>query len=213
MRKVAIVFQLCRWMVAAAGIIFCSFSSVFAYSGGSGKPTDSYQNATVCDSILSSRDRMPGNARFGNDKVSISVTIHSNIYKYEVTNHDSEPIVGFEIYQHAAYNFMAPDAWEVESTRAMFHAWTDKKWVSIDPNQTKEFSLRVSSTGAILGISPVKIWFQSGKVVLLDGVWAPVKEPRSYVYFVASIVFVLATGHSIFVIHKKRKLQEISKVF
>jgi len=153
----------------------------------------------------------PGSAVFENDKVSISVTIHSGIYKYEVTNRDSEPIVGFEICHHSAYNFLAPNKWEVENTDKIFRARTDDAWESIDPNDTKKFSLRVSSKGAVLGTSPVKIQFQSGKIVTLDGVWAPIKEPRSYVYLVAGVIFVLMAGHSIFVVHKKRKSQEISK--
>jgi hypothetical protein len=146
-----------------------------------------------------------GNAVFENDKVSISVTIHSSIYEYEVANHGSEPIVGFEIRHHAAYNFLAPDMWEVESTNEIFRARTAKTWTSISPGQTKGFSLRVSSKGAVLGTSPVKIQFQSGKTVLVDGVWAPVKEPRSYTYLVAGVIFVLAAGHNIFVIYKKRR--------
>jgi hypothetical protein len=155
---------------------------------------------------------VPASAEFEKDGVSISVTVRSSIYTYKVTNHDSEPIVGFEIGQHAAYNFVAPDIWKVESTDKIFRAWTDKTWASIDPNQTNEFSMRVSSKGAVLGTSPVKIQFQSGKVVLLDNVWTPVKEPRSYVYLVAGVVFVLVAGHSIFVVYRKRRPQEISKV-
>jgi hypothetical protein len=153
----------------------------------------------------------PGNAVFESNQVSISVTLNSSYYKYEITNHNSEPIVGFEICHHAAYNFIAPAMWEVESTNEIFRARTDKTWSSINTNETKMFSLRVSSTGAVLGTSPVKIQFQSGKTVLLNNVWAPVKEPGSYVYFVAGIIFVLVTGHSILVTHKKRKSQEISK--
>jgi hypothetical protein len=154
----------------------------------------------------------PGNAVFENNKVSISVTINSSIYEYKVTNHDSEPIVGFEICQHAAYNFIAPPMWEVESTDKIFSARTDKTWTSINPSETKMFSLRVSSKGAVLGTSPVKIQYQSGKVVLLSNVWAPIKEPGSYLYLVAGVSLALVAGHSIYVIYKKRKLQKTAKV-
>ena len=39
----------CRRMLVITGMVFCLFSSVFAYSGGSGEPNDPYQIATVSD--------------------------------------------------------------------------------------------------------------------------------------------------------------------
>ena len=43
------MFGTYRKVLGVAGIVFCLFSSVFAYSGGSGEPNDPYQIAAVSD--------------------------------------------------------------------------------------------------------------------------------------------------------------------
>jgi hypothetical protein len=43
------MFHTYRKVLVIAGIVFCLFSSVFAYSGGSGEPNDPYRIATVSD--------------------------------------------------------------------------------------------------------------------------------------------------------------------
>ena len=43
------MFHTYRKVLVIAGIVFCLFSSVFAYSGGSGEPNNPYQIATVSD--------------------------------------------------------------------------------------------------------------------------------------------------------------------
>jgi len=43
------MFSTYRKVLVIAGLVFCSLSSVFAYSGGSGEPNDPYRIATVSD--------------------------------------------------------------------------------------------------------------------------------------------------------------------
>ncbi len=149
---------------------------------------------------------IPGQATFKSRQAIVSVDIHSSIYRYKVMNLDTDRIVGFEIAQHAAYNFIAPDGWEKETPPGIFKAYTKEPRHGIEANKTAEFSLRVSSRGAILGSKPAKITFESGKTIIIPQVWAPVPEPKSYIILVAGMILAIIVMHTI-ITTKKRTQQ------
>ena len=142
---------------------------------------------------------------FQAEQVSIDVDISSNIYTYEVTNLSTDKIVGFEVGYHAAYNFKVPAGWHEEIGGGIFKAWTDEASAGIAQNKTAQFSDRVSSHGAVLGSSAVKVHFQSGKTVIVPDVWAPVHEPRSYIFLVATVIICIMCLHTAVIIYRKKQ--------
>ena len=146
-----------------------------------------------------------GCKEFKTDQVSLTVEIASNIYTYRLLNLASTAITGIEIPQHAAYNFQASNSWETEETNNSFRAWTDNNSTAIPPNSAIEFSLRVSSTGAVLGQKPVKIYFKSGQVINIDNVWVSAAEPRSYILLVAGVILAIVILHTVVVVRRNRR--------
>jgi len=146
---------------------------------------------------------------FKTDKVSISVNIQSSIYTYQVTNLNTSPLVSFEIPEHAAYNFMAPQDWKAEESEGIFKAWTDDFLQGIRPGEKGEFSLRVSSKGAVLGQVPAVIQFHSGESITIPAVWAPVAEPRSYILLVGGVVLAIFVFHTWIIASRRYKVKRI----
>ncbi|MCK4753304.1 MAG: hypothetical protein KAS75_07650 [Planctomycetes bacterium] len=148
----------------------------------------------------------PGQAEFKADGVNVTVDIQSNIYTYKVTNLSNSPIVRFEIKQHAAYNFKTPEGWQKETSTDTFLAWTDNLRTAIVPNETKQFSLRVSSKGAVLGFAPVTIQFQTKDTITISDVWAPIGEPRSYILLVIGLLVAILLTHTI-ILNRRNKCE------
>ena len=147
-------------------------------------------------------------AEFKTDHVRISVDIHSNIYTYRVTNLGTNPIVHFEVRQHAAYDFIAPEGWQKEVSSSVFRAWTSNPETAIHSRETARFSLRVSSKGAVLGRTLAKVRLQSGETVTLSGVWTPVPEPCSYIALVAGLVLVVLLLHTGVLAYRDRRARK-----
>jgi len=152
----------------------------------------------------------PNQAEFRDEHVCIAVDIESNIYTYKVSNLSSSPIVGFTVTQHAAYNFQAPDGWQMDTSGKLFQAWTEIPTTGIAPGKTSQFSLRVSSKGAVLGRAPAKLELQSGRTIELANVWSPVPEPRSHIALVAGIMFLIVLLHSSIIILRNRRVRKSS---
>ena len=140
-----------------------------------------------------------------NEYAKITVNIQSNIYRYTVSNLSSSSIVGFEVVQHAAYNFQPPDGWQTDTSGDFFKAWTDTPATGIAPDETGQFSMRVSSKGAVLGLASAKLKLQSGQTIELKDLWCPVPEPKSYIALVAGLILLLALLHSVIIIKRSRR--------
>ena len=144
-------------------------------------------------------------AEFENDRARVVVSIKSNIYTYDVTNLGESEITGFEVTQHAAYNFKAPEGWEIDVSKDLFKASVDAPAAGIQPGRTGRFSMRVSSEGAVLGRGKVKLTAESGEAVLLEDVLAPVGEPSSHVFIVAAAILFIVVGHSVLLALRRRR--------
>jgi len=147
----------------------------------------------------------PNQAEFKTEQVNILVDIQSNIFQYNVTNLASSPIVYFEVYHHAAYNFEAPEGWHKEHSSKLFKAWTDDPHSAISQNKTGQFSMRVSSRGAVLTKAPVKIQFLSGQTAIVPDVWSPAPESKSYVFLIAGLFLLISLLHTSIIIHKDHR--------
>jgi len=153
----------------------------------------------------------PGYAEFKRDQVCIRVKIRSNIYTYEVTNLGTSAIDGFEVKQHAAYNFTGPDGWEEEIYPDKFRAMTNNPRTAIGPNTTAKFSMRVSSEGAVLGLGSAKLHLKSGRNVTVPNLWVSAPEPKSYVALVAGLIgFILLLHTAILTFHHHRRKKTLN---
>jgi hypothetical protein len=148
---------------------------------------------------------LPNEVDLETGDVHIHVNVGSNIYTYTVTNLAASPIVEFEVEPYHAYNFAAPEGWDIEHSEDIFHAKAGNTGPAIRTGEGAEFSLRMSSAGAVLGYAPVKVRFQSGKTVTVPDVWAPVPEPRGYTYLIAVVILAIMLLHTAVVVYKKRR--------
>ena len=160
--------------------------------------------------IIALTGMVSGQAEFKADCVRICVNVQSNIYTYKVTNLSTSPIVRFEVKQHVSYNFIVPEGWQHEISSGVLQAWTSNRQMAIQPDRTAEFSLRVSSRGAVLGRTPAKVQFQSGETITVPGVWAPTPEPRSYIALVVGLVLILLLLHTTALVYKSRRAKKAS---
>lgn len=144
-------------------------------------------------------------AEFTTDRVHVRVDIQSSVYTYKVTNLTSSPIVGFEVKQHAGHSFIVPRDWQQENSRANFKAWTSMPQAGIQTKKTADFAFNVSTKGAVLGRSPVKVLFQSGESATVFDVWSSSREPSSYVTLVAGSIFAVLLLHFAVVVRKKHR--------
>ncbi len=148
---------------------------------------------------------LPNQAQFANDKAAVVVDISSNVYTYTVSNNTADPVVGFEIAEHACYNFKTPQGWETDTSGGMFKCWTEDSFYAITPNKTGKFSFRVSSNRAVLGTATVQLEFHSGGATSIPGVWAPVREPKSAALLVAATMLVIIAAHILILTLRDRR--------
>ncbi len=148
---------------------------------------------------------LPNQAEFKNDKAAVVVDVSSNIYTYTISNNTSDPVVGFEIAEYASYNFKTPQGWERDTSGGIFKCWTEDPYYAITPNKTGEFSLRISSKGAVLATATVRLKFHSGGATSIPGVWAPAREPKNSVFLVAAAMLVIMAAHILILTLRARR--------
>ena len=142
---------------------------------------------------------LPNQAQFKSDKVDILVDVSSSAYTYVVMNHSSDPVVGFEIPEHASYNFTVPKGWQHDASQGLFKCRTQDPSAAIADGQKGEFCMRVSSAGAILGAVSAHVVFRSGDTAVISGVWAPVRQPRSHTVLVTATIVAIVAAHAVIV--------------
>lgn len=151
-----------------------------------------------------------GQAEYEKDGVRLVVRVVSNVYHWEITNVSAAPVKQFEVRHHNCYLFKIPDGWEKELDGPIFRTWTDDPANTIRPGQTKKYSFRVTSQGAIIGEVPAQFTLDSGQVVRMAAVWGPVPLPRSGAYWVAGGIVVILLGHTWLVSRRERRGREAS---
>lgn len=150
---------------------------------------------------------IPNQKDFIVEDVKVTVLIESNVYKYKITNIGTDSIVGFQMGHHASYYFMAPDGWEKQRTDDMFNAQSKGNGSAIKPDSSGNFSMRISSMGATLGIRSMELKFASGRTVTAD-VWGPMPEPPSYRFSIVIVFVLILLLHSVLVLRRKKRSRE-----
>ena len=151
---------------------------------------------------------LPNEAEFKGDGIRLGVEIASSIFTYELSNMGEDAIVGFEMREYACYNFKVPEGWGMEIGGGVFKGWAGDSNLFIGGGEKGRISLRVSSRGAVLGTAPFVVKFESGKTITIDGVWSPVREPRSYAWLVAGTALFIFVFHTVVVgLRQRRKMK------
>ena len=147
----------------------------------------------------------PNEEVFKADRANIRVRVDSSIYTYRIENHGVSPIIEFQIGQHVSYDFIAPDGWKKDGLSEHFRAWTDDSQSAIKPGKIGQFSLRVSSKGAVLGFSPALIRFESGETVTVPEVWSPVAESKKYITLIICLFLAVIFVNTAVLLYRDKK--------
>lgn len=137
--------------------------------------------------------------------VHVRTRVQANDYFYRVTNLAAEPIMRFEIEQGGAYLFRTPKGWLFETRPGVFLAWTDDPQLAIRPSQTGDFSMRVTSAGAVLGEAPLRLRLQTGEEIVLPDVWSIVPEPQGTILLVPLLFAGLVLAHTLVLARRERR--------
>jgi hypothetical protein len=86
---------------------------------------------------------------------------------------------------------------------------TETSSMAIYSGKSKDFSLRVSSRGAVLGLAPIKIKFHSGETITIPDIWAPSPEPISYIYLIIGMLFLILIAHTAIIVYRNRHRKAI----
>ncbi len=130
------------------------------------------------------------------DGIRIVASINAQIYQWEVTNVDADPIMFFSVQEHNTYNQNIPPGWEMHVEDGEFTAWTDDPTFAIRRGQTRMFDARSGSAGSMLGPVPAKLGFSArAEDVVFPVVWGPVPKHRGIVVLVAVTLIGLGVLH------------------
>jgi hypothetical protein len=146
-----------------------------------------------------------GPARVEKDGVRIRVDVRAHVYTYTVVNLDASPITRFEIEQHNAYDFQAPDGWEFEAEQGIFRAWATGEEAAIRYRQPRRFTMRVSSKGAVLGPVEARMSRESGDSVVIADLWGISPEPRATILLVSFVVTAVILIHAWLLARRDRR--------
>ena len=159
------------------------------------------QLLTLWASVLATA---PANtANYESGPLRVEVNIRSSVFTYTLTNTESDPVVKVIIPEQAAYNFQGPEGWEKKTAGQLFEAWAIERSRQITRGQSGDFSLRVSSRGAVLGQGAIRVSLESGREIVLHDVWVPATEPASYQWLLVVMLVSILLYQTFRVIRKK----------
>jgi hypothetical protein len=139
--------------------------------------------------------------------VQLTVSIDSQLYVYVLTNVDAPDIDRFEIACHATYNHEVPRGWEFEYDYedGVLTSWTTDRRQMIRPGESRRFTARVSSTGAVLGAVDATITPAEGEPITIEDIWGPVHQPRGILVLIPTTIAVIGLFHACLVARSDRK--------
>ena len=142
---------------------------------------------------------LPNSMTFEKDDVQVVVSVNSHKYQWKITNLGSDPITSFRVACHNAYNHKAPDGWNIDFANDRFYAWTDDLRYAIHPRDTKSFSQRFSSMGAVLGEVPLELGYENSNSLVFEKVWGISPEPLSKLLVTTITLLAICLFHTILV--------------
>ncbi len=129
--------------------------------------------------------------------VQLDVDVQSSVYHYTVSNKGNDPIIGFEMNEWKTYNFQVPTGWAIESHSKVLIAKSTNSSNEIKMFSKGNFSVRVSSQGATLGKTSIKLHLKSGNMITIPNVAAPVKEPSHYRIVIILTILAILIIHTV----------------
>jgi hypothetical protein len=125
----------------------------------------------------------------------VTASVDASIYRWVVQNRGPEVLVRFELPQEHCYNQSVPKGWDWSYEDGVFSAWAGQPESAVQPGRTAEFTARVSSTGAVLGLRPLTLGVGSGRNIVAGESWAPVAKPGSMVALVVVAIVAISALH------------------
>jgi hypothetical protein len=128
-------------------------------------------------------------------QAAVTVSVDASIYRWVVRNRGPEPLTRFELRQENCYNQSVPQGWKWSYEDGVFSAWADQPASVVQAGSSAEFTTRVSSAGAVLGIRQLTLGLGSGRSIIAGPSWAPVAKPASMMALVAVGIIAVAVFH------------------
>ncbi len=154
-------------------------------------------------------DSSESSMTFECQQAKLKVEVQASIYTYSVTNLSHAAIVSFEILCHSSYSFQGPNQWKKSYSDSIYRAWTQEVQAGIQPQETKTFSLRVGSKGAVLGHVPLSLSYINGECVQIRDIWSPQPEPARYRIYLGILLFLVLSFHFLWVQRKRSRGQAL----
>ena len=143
----------------------------------------------------------------GPDSVRVESSIEGRVFKWRVTNFDTPSIMRFEVPVYSVYHQQVPAGWEYErDSKVAFIAWATAAAHAIRKDQTAEFSVRATSSGAIPAAGTAVLSFEGGAALDVRDVLVPQAERASTVFLPLLVVVGIVVVHSLLTWRRKSKV-------
>lgn len=114
------------------------------------------------------------------DSVKVESSIDGRVFIWRITNVSAPPITKLNIPVYAVYHEQVPEGWTFDrSDKNMLAASVTSHANAIHKGQTREFSVRATSSSGILDVTSGTVGFLGGDTLSIDGIWAPRQELKS----------------------------------
>lgn len=135
--------------------------------------------------------------------VRVASSLDGRIFTWRVTNVSAPPITRFKVPVYSVYNHEMPPGWEHDKAlKSVFDVRAVGRGSAIRRGQTRVFSARATSSGAVLGGGTALIGFDQGDPLEIDGVWVPKKEGFLTLLIPPLVIAGVAGLH--FMLHRRR---------
>lgn len=114
-------------------------------------------------------------ASAGPPRATIESRVDGRLYIWRVINADGPPIISFQVPVYAVYNPTVPNGWRREKTAGTLRTWAESPAQAVHAGQSGEFSVRATSSGAVLTEGSAVVGYDGGSLAV-PGVWVPQPE-------------------------------------
>lgn len=130
----------------------------------------------ICLTAILAAPRMSTGVEIDSGSVKIESSIEGRVYQWRVTNVDAPPIVGLKVPVYSVYNQRLPDGWVLERSRTFFIARADEPRHAIRKGQSKDFSVRATSSSAVFSRGAGVVDFVGAGSLTIEGITLPQAE-------------------------------------
>lgn len=142
----------------------------------------------------------------GPDSVRVESSIEGRVFNWRVTNFDARAITRFEVPVYSVYHQHVPAGWKFErDSKVAFIAWATAAAHTIRKDQTAEFSVTATSSGAIPAAGTAVLSFEGGAALEVSDVLVPQAERASTVFIPPLVIVGVVVVHSLLTWRRKSK--------